>query len=140
MKKKLLKSFTTFTRPERMGIVALLAIMLVLIAVRFTMHLWVSSPEVDVQQVVIATKKLQEKNPKFQNTGKVTLPPGTKINLNTADSLTLISLPGIGKGLSHRILQRRRQLGKFTNMEQVLDVYKFRQETKEMLLEMTVVE
>lgn len=140
MKKKLLKSFTTFTRPERMGIVALLAIMLVLIAVRFTMHLWVSSPEVDVQQVVIATKKLQEENPKFQNTGKVTLPPGTKINLNTADSLTLISLPGIGKGLSHRILERRRQLGKFTNMEQVLDVYKFRQETKEMLLEMTVLE
>lgn len=138
--KNLLKSFTTFTRPERMGIVALLAIMLVLIAVRFTMHLWVSSPEVDVQQVVIATKKLQEENPKFQNTGKVTLPPGTKINLNTADSLTLISLPGIGKGLSHRILERRRQLGKFTNMEQVLDVYKFRQETKEMLLEMTVVE
>lgn len=138
--KNLLKSFTTFTRPERMGIVALLAIMLVLIAVRFTMHLWVSSPEVDVQQVVIVTKKLQEENPKFQNAGKVALPPGTKINLNTADSLTLISLPGIGKGLSHRILERRRQLGKFSNMEQVLEVYKFRQETKEMLLEMTVVE
>ena len=138
--KNLLKSFTTFTRPERMGIVALLAIMLVLIAVRFTMHLWVSSPEVDVQQVVIATKKFTEQNSKSQTYEVKSLPPGTKINLNTADSLTLISLPGIGKGLSHRILQRRRQLGKFTNMEQVLDVYKFRQETKEMLLEMTVVE
>jgi len=138
--KNLLKSFTTFTRPERMGIVALLAIMLVLIVVRFTMHLWVSPPEVDVQQVVIATKKFKEQNSKSQNYTAKSLPPGTKINLNTADSLTLISLPGIGKGLSHRILERRRQLGKFTNMEQVLEVYKFRQKTKEMLLEMTVVE
>lgn len=138
--KSLLKSYMTFSRTERYGIVALLLLMAALLVVRLTMHLWVTSPVVDAQQVALAGKKLQEGNPKFQNTGKLTLPPGTKINLNTADSLTLISLPGIGKGLSHRILERRRQLGKFANMEEVLEVYKFRQDTKEMLLEMTIVE
>lgn len=138
--KSLLKSYSHFTRVERMGIAVLLVVLLLLVLVRATMHLWVQPSKIDMQQVVIASKKLQEENPKFQNAGKVTLPPGTKINLNTADSLTLIDLPGIGKGLSHRILERRRQLGKFSNMQQVLDIYKFRQETKDMLLELTYVE
>src|SRR5687767_8694283 len=118
--KQFLKSYSHFSRAERMGIAALLVVLLGLVLVRATMHLWVQPPQIDMQQVVIASKKLQEENPKFQNAGKVTLPPGTKINLNTADSLTLIALPGIGKGLSHRILERRRQLGKFSNMQQVL--------------------
>lgn len=63
-----------------------------------------------------------------------------KINLNTADSLTLISIKGIGKGLSHRILERRRVLGKFDNMQQVFEVYNFSKKTKEVLLEQTYIE
>jgi|GEM_PF-6837238 len=133
--KKLFTSYTGFTRTERMGIIALLLLILVLITVRFTMHLWVKPAEVELTHVELPVK------PAVQNLNTQYYRPQTeKINLNTADSLTLIALPGIGKGLSHRILERRRQLGRFSNMEQVFEVYKFKQETKDMLLQRTIVE
>lgn len=138
--KQFLKSYSHFSRAERMGIVALLVVLLVLVLVRATMHLWVQPPQVDIQQVVLAAEKIKQESFQPQYAEKKVLPPGAKINLNTADSLTLIALPGIGKGLSHRILERRRQLGKFSNMQEVLEIYKFRQETKDMLLEQTYVQ
>lgn len=132
----------TFSKAERYGIAGLFVLMLVLLVVRFTMQYWVQPPVADVRQIVMATEKIKKEESKspYQQVEKKELLAATKINLNKADSLTLISLPGIGKGLSHRILERRRQLGKFTSMEQVLEVYKFKAETKEMLLQHTVVE
>lgn len=132
----LFRSYISFNRTERMGIIALLSVIILLIAVRATMHLWVKQPEIQADQVIIATKQIN-KQPEQQIQP---LPTGEKINLNTADSLTLISLPGIGKGLSHRILERRRQLGRFTHMQQVYDVYHFNEKTKEMLDERTTIE
>lgn len=129
-----------FTKAERYGIAALLLIIMALLVLRFTMYKWVKPPQIDTKEVVIATRQVQEVKKQEQPEKVKALPVGAKINLNTADSLTLISLPGIGKGLSHRILKRRRELGRFNNMEQVLEVYKFKQETKEMLLKHTVVE
>jgi len=130
------KSFISFNRTERMGIIALMSVIIILIAVRATMHLWVKQPEINAEQVIVATQKINRQSP----TQVQALPPGTKINLNTADSLTLISLPGIGKGLSHRILERRRQLGRFTDMQQVYDVYHFNEKTLKMLNERTTIE
>ncbi len=118
-----------------MGIIALLLLILVLIAVRFTLQLWVKPEEVELTHVELPVKhKVQDLNKQYYQ------PSGEKINLNTADSLTLITLPGIGKGLSHRILERRRQLGRFSNMQQVFEAYKFKQQTKDMLLQRTVIE
>lgn len=138
--KQFLKSYSHFSRAERMGIAALLLVLLALVLVRATMHLWVQSPQIDMQQGVLAAEKIKQESATYHKVEKKSLRPGTRINLNTADSLTLIALPGIGKGLSHRILERRRQLGKFSNMQQVLDIYKFRQETKDMLMEQTYVQ
>lgn len=45
------------------------------------------------------------------------------IDLNYADSLTLVSLPGIGKTLSARILKYRDLLGGFISTSQLLEVY-----------------
>lgn len=100
------------------------------------MHLWVKQPQINAEQVIVASQNINRQSP----TQIQVLPPGTKINLNTADSLTLISLPGIGKGLSHRILERRRQLGRFTDMQQVYDVYHFNEKTLKMLNERTTIE
>lgn len=100
------------------------------------MHLWVKPPEINAEQITIAAKKLKAQ----QEIPVNTVLQGGKINLNTADSLTLISLPGIGKGISHRILERRRQLGKFTNMQEVYEVYHFSEKTRKMLEERTVIE
>lgn len=138
--KNILKAYMNFTKAERYGIAGLLLVIMILLVVRVNMHRWVKPPAIDAKQVVIATRQIKEvKQQEYAQKVKA-LPVGKKINLNTADSLTLISLPGIGKGLSHRILKRRRELGCFANMEQVLEVYKFKQETKEMLLKHTVVE
>ena len=130
------KTYISFNRTERMGIIALLSVIIILIAVRATMHHWVKQPQINAEQVIVATKQINKQSEQQIQT----LPPGEKINLNMADSLTLISLPGIGKGLSHRILERRRQLGRFTNMQQVYDVYHFNEKTKEMLDERTTIE
>ncbi len=48
------------------------------------------------------------------------------IDLNAADSATLDrGLPGVGAMLSHKILERRKALGGFLKVEQLLEVYKF---------------
>lgn len=50
----------------------------------------------------------------------------TKLDLNTADSLHLISLRGIGPYYAHKILEYRRKLGGvFTSKEQLLEIEGF---------------
>jgi DNA uptake protein ComE-like DNA-binding protein len=49
--------------------------------------------------------------------------PLTKIEINTADSVSLISLPGIGSKLAARILRFRERLGGFYEIGQVAETY-----------------
>jgi hypothetical protein len=51
-----------------------------------------------------------------------------KVNINTADSITLIRLRGIGPAIAHRILVKRRSAGSFASIEEVLAVYHFSDE------------
>ena len=46
-----------------------------------------------------------------------------KIDLNQADSIELLSLPGIGEKLASRIIRFREKLGGFANTDQLADVY-----------------
>ena len=133
--KKIAEQYIRFTRTEQKGIATILLLLFVLVIVRLSIQFFVSSPEIDSKTVVLASQKVKEQ----QRTVKKIL-PAERLNLNTADSLQLVALPGIGKGLAHRILQRRRELGKFSNMDEVLAVYKFRKDTKKMLMEHTFVE
>lgn len=47
----------------------------------------------------------------------------TAIELNSADSLQLVELPGIGPWFAHRILQYRRSLGGYLQKEQLREVF-----------------
>lgn len=47
------------------------------------------------------------------------------VELNSADSIGLCALPGIGPGFSKRILKYRNSLGGFISKEQLLEVYGF---------------
>ncbi len=51
------------------------------------------------------------------------------IELNTADSLDLIKLPGIGSVFASRIIKYRQLLGGYCSVEQLLEVYHFPEET-----------
>jgi len=53
----------------------------------------------------------------------------SKIELNSADSIDLIRLKGIGPVFANRILRYRNLLGGFYSVEQLLEVYNFPQET-----------
>lgn len=48
-----------------------------------------------------------------------------KINLNTADSTTLVYLNGIGPRLAHRIIEYRKKNGPFLSYDQLYEVYRF---------------
>lgn len=53
----------------------------------------------------------------------IKLKPGEKININTADILELMRIPGVGKTTATDIRILRNSLGgKFTSWEQLLDV------------------
>ncbi len=49
--------------------------------------------------------------------------PNVLVEINTADSVELLSLPGIGPWFAHRIIQFRDLLGGYLQKEQLLEVY-----------------
>lgn len=147
--KKSIKSFISFTRTERIGLVCLCAVLAALIAIRTTMHLWVH-PQTDDEN----NKKIVAAWEAFKRDHVVTIAPDTAsqpkkdyqdtyddsntplpniINLNTADSATLVRLKGIGPATAHKIVMRRKKSGPFTDVNQLKEVGRFPAATFEML-------
>ncbi len=71
-------------------------------------------PYILIKNTALANKK--------ENTNKETI-SGKKLELNSADSLALIELKGIGPGYAKRILKYRNLLGGFTSIQQVKEIY-----------------
>ncbi len=130
--KKQIRSFVSFSRTEKKGIAALCGIIVLLIVIRFSMHLWVHPAE-DVAQ----EQKLRQAWEEFQSIavtdsmpaesmhlpGKQALPDS--VDINTADSQTLILFKGIGPATAHKILMRRQKNGPFTDISQVWETGSF---------------
>lgn len=55
------------------------------------------------------------------------------VELNSADSVQLVQLNGIGPAFASRILKYRELLGGYNNREQLLEVYNFPEETYQMI-------
>jgi competence protein ComEA len=53
---------------------------------------------------------------------QVEAPKSTQVNINTADADTLMSLKGVGAKKAEAILAWRKENGKFTSVEQLMDV------------------
>lgn len=68
-----------------------------------------------------ATKNISKKTP-------VTTKPQQKLDLNTADSASLVALRGIGPSYAKRILKYRSILGGYVSVEQLKEVYGFTDE------------
>ncbi len=120
------KPFITFSRNEKYGLLALTGLLLVLVLIRATMHFFIKPGIDDVQQI-----RLQQAWHKFQQTQTDTAVAVTQstsmtnqetssalVNINTADSSTLIDLDGIGPASAHKILLYRSHQH-FTSFEQV---------------------
>jgi len=61
------------------------------------------------------------------------------IDLNTADSATIVRLNGIGPTLAHKIVEKRKALGGFVKHEQLTEIYRFPDTTFQMLREKLVI-
>ena len=144
--KKAIRSFITFNRTERLGIAALCLVLLALLAVRATMALWVhpTANEDQNKKLITAAQTFQRIQPithtdttaptkdyqdKFD---EQTTPLPDQIDLNTADSVTLVRLKGIGPATAARIIARRNKKP-FTNISQLSEVGRIPHKTMDLL-------
>lgn len=120
--KNTIKAYTSFTRNERVGILALLGFLVLLIIIKMTMHLWVK-PSIDTVRQEKLSKAWQsykeQAKPETKTEAADIQPPSSPINLNTADLATLQNLKGIGPVNAQKILDYRHKHGRLTDMEQI---------------------
>ena len=144
--KRLLKAYMSFTRTERMGLAGLSVLLLILLAVRISLH-WFVQPDIDAAQqhrLNIAWKQFKQAHADDSLSAEEDFMTDNKerinkisssdiLNINTADSEALVSLKGIGPVLAHRIIEKRKQLGHFTNFGQLLQIPRFPKKDSKLL-------
>jgi len=140
-----------------MGLVLLLGLLLALIIVRTTMQYWIKPEPLPEHKELVAAwenfKKQQIKHPvliteepkpdepeRESNYRRPAKPKFTgPVNINTADSLRLVTLKGIGPKLAQKIIKRRQEKGPFTSYEQLLEIRKFPDEIFETLKKQIII-
>jgi hypothetical protein len=145
--KKAIRSFTTFSRTERAGLLGLCILLVILLIVRATMPLWVH-PDFDTEQQKklttaweaykrsqppVAENKAQPKKDFQDAFDENTTPLPDTIDLNTADSATLVRLKGIGPVTAGKIIARRNKKGPYTSIDQLSEVGAFTEATIDLL-------
>jgi DNA uptake protein ComE-like DNA-binding protein len=153
LNKEPIKNWFGFNRRERRATFVLLFIIVVILAVRYLFPFSLISIEdisgsippeersavfsvKDSSDKVKAVPYVLSKGTKFKKPYNTSKPVPQKIlnlDLNTADSMTFVRLPGIGPVLSARIIKYRRLLGGFARVEQLKEVYGLPAETYEMI-------
>ncbi len=120
-----IRSFVSFTRTERSGILLLCGILIVLIIIRAGMHLWVkpAMSGAQEQQLVAAWQRWQHDQPGIADSAT------GQIDINTADSATLVRIKGIGPVTAARIIADRNENGPFTDLEQLWELGYFSETT-----------
>jgi|GEM_PF-1432045 len=78
--------------------------------------------EKPVKRVRRKTVKVEEGQEISGTKKRKTELPSKPININTATAEELAQLPGIGPSTAQKIVEYRQQIGKFTSIEQLLDV------------------
>ena len=148
-----IKNAMTFAKGERIAIITLAAVILLIIAanffvakrpsnVNFYLHnldsiialheAAISSQQSSIssQQSVVSreetyTSKVQKPKAKVYQPKANNPKPKAKVQINTADTLVLQNLPGIGPYFARNIVSYREKLGGFVEMNQLLEVYAF---------------
>ena len=122
-----LKDYFYFTKDERRGVTALLVVIAVLFGVRVYLQWTVDSGQLTVNNCT-TNSQLSTFNSQFSTKYR----PYTKrtekdvmVELNSADTLQLQELRGIGPGFARRIVKYREKLGGYYAKEQLMEVYGF---------------
>lgn len=131
------RSYITFTRSERAGIVVLLGLILLLGGARLTMRYFVH-PDYDS----VSERRLQADWEQYKRENKTDRGSGdtsaaspdfwddkseytlNRVNINTADSEMLENLRGIGPVAAGEIVKYRQQNGPFTSVAKILEAHR----------------
>ncbi|MZP55518.1 MAG: hypothetical protein GT600_08730 [Bacteroidales bacterium] len=130
----LLKNWFGYTRRERRSSFFLLLVTLAIAGIRFI---------VPAHNLTIQVTDINSFGPLFDSAGKTSQNSGIQshynknysvqserlLELNSCDSASLESLPGLGPVLSSRIIKYRNLLGGFVSVEQLREVYGLSEET-----------
>jgi len=118
------------------------------------MPLWVR-PTTDTdkeKKLIAAWEKFKRANPSMTDSAKTEkndyqdafdenkAPLPNIIDINIADSATLVRLKGIGPVTAGKIIERRNKKGPFTNINQLLEIRHFPEATFELLKKHLVVD
>lgn len=134
------KDYLYFTRSERRAIIILLLLIIILGA---TYILTKPPKEITATPDPELTAEFDEFRNKLNNVPKPypdKLQEGQTIELNTADTTILKTIPGIGSAYASRIVKYRNSLGGFTSKLQLKEVWGMTDELYERIAPYTVVE
>jgi DNA uptake protein ComE-like DNA-binding protein len=127
------KSYLKFSSIERRGITALLVIILILLITRFTMPMWVRSPQnIENKELLAAWSKYKAEHTASRNNSYAGDDVAPKGNLfpfdpNTLDSIGFVSL-GLRPNTVHLLLNWRRKGKTFYKKEDLKPLYTLKEE------------
>lgn len=129
-----------FNKRDRTGIITLAILLLLLLAANFVMPILIKPKAYDYSKYEgLVTKKeatgfadtiYAKTTPAIADTlvskSGIYIKPVMMVDINTADSLTLLDVNGIGPTFAGRIVKYRNLLGGFIKKEQLAEVYGFK--------------
>ena len=131
-----------------MALICLMVLLFILIITRMVMSGWkpANGDAINEQKLVNAWKKFKRSQPDraedstfeehkdFQDVmDKNPVPMNDIVDVNTADSATLVRFKGIGPVTAERIVYYRKQHGRFRNMDELKALGSFSDATYELL-------
>jgi len=120
-----------FTRSELRGVLLLSSAVILIRILSFSMAPFDPEPEGEQYSEEPVESLRGTRGKPGEKMAKASVPESSgqegkkkkSIEINSADSLSLLDLPGIGPVFAKRILSYRRMLGGFVNPEQLFEVY-----------------
>jgi len=133
---KWLKDYFDLSRKEEAGFIALFAIIIILFGLQFFIPYFIPETKTDFSNLQKVAEQLEsgKRDTGIPLTKKEHTYPGPKktltvpVDINTADSVKLMTIKGIGPTFAGRILDFRRKLGCFISVDQLMDVHGIRAE------------